>query len=73
MQNKKNWLQSEEARRMLRGSSCDLMHLREAGKLRFENQGNAFSYATEDVEREAAERRKKTADARGTQTRSHGG
>jgi len=56
MQPKKKWLRADEARRMLRGSSCDLMHLREAGKLRFEKQGNAFFYAADDVEREAAKR-----------------
>ena len=61
MQTKKNWLRANEARRVLRGSSCDLMHLREIGKLRFEKHGNAFLYAAHDVDREAAKR--KTAKA----------
>ena len=56
---KKNWMRADEARRILRGSSCDLMHLREAGKLRFEKQRNAFLYARGDVERVAAERNEK--------------
>ena len=29
--------------------ACDVMHLREAGKLKFSKQGNAFWYATESV------------------------
>jgi hypothetical protein len=58
MKTKKNWMRSNEAREILRGSSCDLMHLRENGKLRFEKQGNAFLYTAEDVRREAAKRRK---------------
>ena len=58
MQAKKNWMRADEARRMLRGSSCDLMHLREAGKIRFEKHGNAYLYASDDVEREAILREK---------------
>ena len=53
MQTKNEWLCSDEVRRILRGSSCDLMHLREAGKLKFQKRGNAFLYASEDVRREA--------------------
>jgi hypothetical protein len=56
MQPKRHWIRSEEARRVLRGSSCDLMHLRESGQLRFEKQGNAYLCAGEDVEREATAR-----------------
>ncbi len=47
-----DWLTSEEARKQLRISSCELMHLREAGQLRFKKQGNAFLYASFDVERQ---------------------
>lgn len=57
MKTKKSWMRSNEARAILGGSSCDLMHMREAGKLRFEKQGNAFLYASEDVAREAASRK----------------
>ena len=46
------WLSSQEARKQLRISSCELMHLREAGKLRFKKQGNAFLYSATDVERQ---------------------
>lgn len=45
------WLSSGDARKRLRVSSCELMHLREAGRLRFKKQGNAFLYAAEDVNR----------------------
>lgn len=29
--------------------ACDVMHLREAGNLRFNKQGNAFLFAAESV------------------------
>lgn len=54
---RKKWLPSTEASQIIGGSSCDLMHLREAGSLRFEKVGNAFLYRTEDVRREASKRR----------------
>jgi len=44
------WLSSEEARKRLQVSSCELMHLREAGDLNFEKHGNAFLYSSKDVE-----------------------
>ncbi len=53
---KNHWMRSAEARRTLRISTCDLMHLREAGKLRFQKQGNAYLYASKDVERVTADR-----------------
>jgi hypothetical protein len=37
-------LSSEEARKLLKVSSCDLMHLRTAGKLAYTKKGNAFLY-----------------------------
>jgi hypothetical protein len=36
------WLTSQETCKQMRISSCELMHLREAGKLRFENRGNSY-------------------------------
>jgi hypothetical protein len=45
------WLTSTEAQKALRISSCELMHLREAERLKFVKKGNAFLYAKEDVER----------------------
>ena len=53
MRNNKQWMRSDEARKALRGSSCDLMHLREDGKLRFEKKRNACLYNGDDVGREA--------------------
>jgi hypothetical protein len=38
------WLTSDEARQVLKVSSCELMHLRDAGKLPFRKKGNAFLY-----------------------------
>jgi len=46
------WLSSGETRKKLRISSCELMHLREAGKLRFKKEGNAFLYSSQDAERQ---------------------
>lgn len=46
-----SWLSSGQTRKLLRISSCALMHLRETGKLRFQKQGNAYFYFLEDVER----------------------
>lgn len=52
------WFSSSEAREKLRISSCELMHLREAGQLRFKKQGNAFLYAANDVKRGQGKPRK---------------
>jgi len=38
------WLSSKEIRTHLKISSCDLMHLREKGKLEFKKVGNAYFY-----------------------------
>ena len=46
-----DWLTSKEAALALRVDSCELMHLRLEGRLRFEKKGNAFMYAKVDVER----------------------
>lgn len=58
-----NWICSVEARRKLGGTSCDLMHLRNAGKLRFEKKGNAYRYAAEDVNHQAAKRKRTSNNA----------
>lgn len=41
---KPKYLSSKEARKKLKVSSCELMHLREAGKLKFIKKGNAYLY-----------------------------
>jgi hypothetical protein len=42
-------LGSREVQKKLKIRACDIMHLREAGKLRFEKKGNAYMYFEEDV------------------------
>jgi len=41
------WFTSKEAQNLLKISGCELMHLRESGKLTFKKQGNAFLYYIE--------------------------
>jgi len=45
------WLSSDETRKQLRISSCELMHLRESGHLSFTKRGNAFLYSAGEVVR----------------------
>lgn len=47
---KKEWVDSKRARKELRVSSCDLSHIREAMKLRYQKKGNAYLYLKEDIE-----------------------
>lgn len=47
---KKEWLDSKQARKKLKVSSCDLSHIREARKLRYQKKGNAYLYLKEDIE-----------------------
>lgn len=44
-ENEANWLTSTEARKVLKVDSCDLMHIRLQGKLRFKKERNAFMYS----------------------------
>ncbi len=46
---KTEWLSSKEVQKKLKIKSCDLMHLREAGKLKFKKVGNAFFYWISDL------------------------
>ncbi len=43
------WLKSKEVMKTLKIPACDVMHLREAGKLNFTKQGNALLYSAESV------------------------
>lgn len=43
------WLKSKEVMKILKIRTCDVMHMREAGKLKFTKQGNAFLYSAESV------------------------
>lgn len=38
------WLRSDEIRQRLKLTTCELAHLREAGKIDFQKQGNAYLY-----------------------------
>jgi hypothetical protein len=38
------WLTSKDTQKLLNISGCELMHLRESGKLIFKKQANAFLY-----------------------------
>jgi hypothetical protein len=43
------WLKSKEVMKTLKIRACDVMHLREEGKLKFTKHGNAFLYNAESV------------------------
>ena len=43
------WLKSKEVMKTLKIRACDVMHLREEGKLKFTKQGNAFLYSADSV------------------------
>lgn len=44
------WLTSTQVRKRLKISTCNLAHLRQAGKLRFKKRGNAYLYSLDDCE-----------------------
>ena len=45
----KNYMSTKEVKSTLRVQDCDVMHLREAGKMKFTKKGNAFWYLRSDV------------------------
>lgn len=45
------WLTSDQVRKLLKISTCDLAHLRQAGRLRFRKKGNAYLYCPDDCEK----------------------
>ena len=51
MDKNKEVLKSKEVQKVLKIRACDLMHFREAGKIRFEKKGNAFLYNKEDIDK----------------------
>lgn len=44
------YLNSKEAKTVLKVQDCDLAHIRNAGKLKFVKKGNAFLYLKESLE-----------------------
>ena len=43
-------LVNDDARKVLRVSTCDLSHLRQGGKIAFRKAGNAYLYSARDCE-----------------------
>lgn len=50
------WLSSKEAQKALKVDSCELMHFRLEGKLRFRKNGNAYLYDYQDLQAENAKK-----------------
>ncbi len=46
------YLSSKETMKELKISSCDLMHLRQAGKLKYTKKGNAYFYEKANLKTE---------------------
>lgn len=44
-----SWRSSGQAKLLLKISSCELMHLRDAGRIRLVKKGNAFLYHLGDI------------------------
>ncbi len=44
------WVRSDEARKLLKLSTCDLAHAREAGRIPFKKSGNAYLYRIDGAE-----------------------
>ena len=44
------WVRSDEARKLLKLSTCDLAHAREAGRIPFKKLGNAYLYRIDGTE-----------------------
>lgn len=46
MKDETTYLNSKDTKKKLKISSCELMHLRELGKLKYNKKGNAYFYET---------------------------
>ncbi len=58
----KEWLRSDEARKVMQVSTCDLAHLRLGGKIAFRKAGNAYLYSSRDCEQFALRKNQGKAD-----------
>ena len=56
------WLRSDDARKKLRVSTCDLAHLRQRGKIAFRKAGNAYLYSARDCKQLARRTDEEKAD-----------
>ena len=45
--NSSQWLNSKDTMRQLKVSSCHLMHMRQAGNIKYKKQGNSYWYLIE--------------------------
>ncbi|WP_018014684.1 hypothetical protein [Teredinibacter turnerae] len=54
----KAWCSSKEAKKALKVSDCELMHMRLSGKLEFKKSGNAYFYVI-DTDKAAIENNSK--------------
>ncbi|WP_430410857.1 hypothetical protein [Kordia sp.] len=52
MSDQELFLNSKETMKELKISSCELMHLRQDGKIKFVKKGNAFLYDKKDIIKE---------------------
>lgn len=55
-----DWVSSATARRDFRVKGCELMHLREAGTVRFSKAGRGYFYSREDLVAHLSLRRQST-------------
>jgi len=46
----KNHMPTKEVKSTLKVQDCDVMHLRESGKIKYTKKGNAYWYLRSDVE-----------------------
>ena len=51
MELQEKYMSTKQVKCALKVSGCDVMHLREAGKVKFIKKGNAFLYLRSDVEK----------------------
>ena len=54
----KDYMSTKEVKSTLKVQDCDVMHLREAGKMKFTKKGNAFWYLRSDVTKLAKDKSK---------------
>jgi hypothetical protein len=54
----KDYMPTKEVKSTLKVQDCDVMHLRQTGKIQSTKKGNAFWYLRDDVERLARDKDK---------------
>ncbi len=51
-----NYMPTKEAKKLLKVSGCQIMHLRDSGKIQFKRKGNGYWYLREDVQKIAQDK-----------------